>query len=55
MKIKNLTEAYCVLLFSQLDVSDVYDNSELDDYFYSDFYFNNLLDVCSTYVGLTEQ
>jgi hypothetical protein len=55
MKIKELTEAYCGALFRQLDISDACDRSELDGYFYSDFYFNNLLDVCSTYVSLAEQ
>jgi hypothetical protein len=57
-QIKVLTEAYCASLFRQFDLLADVKHRELDIYFYSGFYRNNLLDFPSTnvsaYASLTE-
>lgn len=52
MKVKIRTEAYCGSLFRQLGLLADIKHSELDIYFYSGFYQNNLLDIPKTYVAV---
>lgn len=51
---KCLREICHNVVIELIDISSFVDRTEIEKYVYSGFYFNNLLDSYSTYVGFTE-